>query len=118
MKVDRPGGQHRSAARAASARHHLRGLALLNEQLIYASFTGYGETGPEADKPGFDATAWWARSGLMHLVRAGAETAPGAVLSGVGRPPSAMATYGPIMTALYQQERTERYDRSLSEGRV
>src|SRR5271165_4345151 len=46
-------------------------LAPLNERLIYASFTGYGETGPEADKPGFDATAWWARSGLMHLVRAG-----------------------------------------------
>src|SRR5215472_1187327 len=45
-------------------------LSPLNERLIYASFSGYGETGPEADKPGFDATAWWARSGLMHLVRA------------------------------------------------
>src|SRR3981189_3894796 len=34
-------------------------LKHLNEGLIYASFTGYGETGPEANKPGFDATAWW-----------------------------------------------------------
>ncbi|MBV9017513.1 MAG: CoA transferase, partial [Alphaproteobacteria bacterium] len=42
-------------------------LAPLNERLIYASFTGYGETGPEANKPGFDATAWWARTGLMDL---------------------------------------------------
>ncbi len=32
-----------------------------NDRLIYASFTGYGETGDEAAKPGFDLTAWWAR---------------------------------------------------------
>jgi len=81
-------------------------LAPLNERLIYASFSGYGETGPEADKPGFDATAWWARSGLMHLVRAGEETAPARSLPGMGDRPSAMATYGAVVTALYQRERT------------
>jgi len=81
-------------------------LAPLNERLIYASFSGYGETGPEADKPGFDATAWWARSGLMHLVRAGEETPPARSLPGMGDHPSAMATYGAIVTALYQRERT------------
>jgi crotonobetainyl-CoA:carnitine CoA-transferase CaiB-like acyl-CoA transferase len=81
-------------------------LAPLNERLIYASFTGYGETGPEADKPGFDATAWWARTGLMHLVRAGEETPPARSLPGMGDHPSAMATYGAIVTALYQRERT------------
>ncbi len=81
-------------------------LEPLNERLIYASFTGYGETGPEADKPGFDATAWWARSGLMHLVRAGEEVAPARSLPGMGDHPSAMGTYGAIVTALYQRERT------------
>jgi crotonobetainyl-CoA:carnitine CoA-transferase CaiB-like acyl-CoA transferase len=81
-------------------------LAPLNRRLIYASFTGYGETGPEADKPGFDATAWWARSGLMHLVRAGEEAAPARSLPGMGDHPSAMGTYGAIVTALYQRERT------------
>ncbi len=81
-------------------------LAPLNPRLIYASFTGYGETGPEADKPGFDATAWWARSGLMHLVRAGEEAAPARSLPGMGDHPSAMGTYGAIVTALYQRERT------------
>jgi formyl-CoA transferase len=81
-------------------------LAPLNERLIYASFTGYGETGPEADKPGFDATAWWARTGLMHLVRAGEEVAPARSLPGMGDHPSAMGTYGAIVTALYQRERT------------
>jgi crotonobetainyl-CoA:carnitine CoA-transferase CaiB-like acyl-CoA transferase len=81
-------------------------LAPLNRRLIYASFTGYGETGAEANKPGFDATAWWARSGLMHLVRAGAEATPARSLPGMGDHPSAMATYGAIVTALYRRERT------------
>jgi formyl-CoA transferase len=81
-------------------------LAPLNQRLIYASFSGYGEVGPEADKPGFDATAWWARTGLMHLVRAGEEATPGRSLPGMGDHPSAMATYGAIVTALYQRERT------------
>jgi crotonobetainyl-CoA:carnitine CoA-transferase CaiB-like acyl-CoA transferase len=34
-------------------------LAPLNERLIYASFTGYGEKGEEANKPGFDSNAYW-----------------------------------------------------------
>ena len=83
-------------------------LAPLNDRLIYGSFTGYGETGPEADKPGFDATAWWARSGLMHLVRAGEDTAPARSLAGMGDHPSAMAMYAALVTALYQRERTGR----------
>jgi crotonobetainyl-CoA:carnitine CoA-transferase CaiB-like acyl-CoA transferase len=81
-------------------------LAPLNQRLIYASFTGYGEVGAEANKPGFDATAWWARSGLMHLVRAGAEATPARSLPGMGDHPSALATYGAIVTALYRRERT------------
>jgi crotonobetainyl-CoA:carnitine CoA-transferase CaiB-like acyl-CoA transferase len=81
-------------------------LAPLNERLIYASFTGYGETGPEANKPGFDATAWWARTGLMHLVRAGEEATPARSLPGMGDHPSSMGTYGAIVTALYQREKT------------
>ncbi|MGE5271677.1 MAG: CaiB/BaiF CoA transferase family protein [Thiohalocapsa sp.] len=81
-------------------------LAPLNERLIYASFTGYGEVGPEANKPGFDATAWWARTGLMHLVRAGEQATPARSLPGMGDHPSAMGTYGAIVTALYQREKT------------
>jgi crotonobetainyl-CoA:carnitine CoA-transferase CaiB-like acyl-CoA transferase len=83
-------------------------LAPLNQRLIYASFTGYGESGPEANKPGFDATAWWARTGLMHLVRSGEQATPARSLPGMGDHPSSMATYGAIVTALYQRERTGR----------
>jgi crotonobetainyl-CoA:carnitine CoA-transferase CaiB-like acyl-CoA transferase len=81
-------------------------LAPLNERLIYASFTGYGEKGEEANKPGFDSNAYWARSGLMDLVRADIDTTPARSVAGMGDHPCAMALYGAIVTALYRRERT------------
>jgi len=80
-------------------------IAPLNPRLIYASFTGFGETGPDAEKPGFDATVWWARSGIMDLLRYG-DAAPVRSLPGMGDHPSAMAFYSAIVTALYKRERT------------
>lgn len=81
-------------------------LAPQNERLIYASFTGYGEKGEEANKPGFDSNAYWARSGLMDLVRADEHTTPARSIAGMGDHPCAMAFYGAIVTALYKRERT------------
>lgn len=81
-------------------------LAPLNERLIYASFSGYGEIGEEAGKPGFDSNAWWARSGLMDVVRPDAASPPARSTPGMGDNPSAMALYGAIVTALYQRQRT------------
>ncbi|MDO9062700.1 MAG: CoA transferase, partial [Bradyrhizobium sp.] len=81
-------------------------LAPLNERLIYASFTGYGEKGEEANKPGFDSNAYWARSGLMDLVRADENTTPARSVAGMGDHPCAMALFGAIVTALYRRERT------------
>jgi len=81
-------------------------IAPLNPRLIYASFTGYGETGEEANKPGFDSNAWWARSGLMDLVRADENTTPARSVAGMGDHPCAMALYSGIVTALYKRERT------------
>src|SRR6201996_2201407 len=77
-----------------------------NPRLIYASFTGYGEKGAEADKPGFDSNAYWARSGLMDLVRADENTTPARSVPGMGDHPCAMAFYRAIVTALYKRERT------------
>jgi formyl-CoA transferase len=81
-------------------------LAPLNARLVYASFTGYGEKGEEANKPGFDSNAYWARSGLMDLVRADEHTTPARSIAGMGDHPCAMAFYGAIVTALYKRERT------------
>ncbi|HLL29125.1 MAG TPA: CoA transferase [Xanthobacteraceae bacterium] len=81
-------------------------LAPLNARLIYASFTGYGETGEEANKPGFDSNAWWGRSGLMDFVRPDMSGPPARSLPGMGDHASAMSLFGGIVTALYRRERT------------
>jgi formyl-CoA transferase len=81
-------------------------LAPLNPRLVYASFTGYGEIGEEADKPAFDTTAWWARSGLMDLVRTEAGAPPSRPVAGMGDHPSAMSLLAGILIGLYQREKT------------
>src|SRR4051812_44265310 len=81
-------------------------LAAINPRLIYAALTAYGECGPEADKTGFDATAYWARSGLMDLVKADAGAPPARSVAGMGDHPTGLALYGAIVTALYRRERT------------
>lgn len=83
-------------------------LLALNPRLIYASLTAYGETGPESGKAGFDVTAYWARTGLMHMVRADDSAAPSRPVSGMGDHPSAVTLYAAITTALYQRERSGR----------
>jgi crotonobetainyl-CoA:carnitine CoA-transferase CaiB-like acyl-CoA transferase len=84
-----------------------RDLAPLNPRLVYAHATGFGEAGPEAEKPGYDATAWWARSGLQDAVRPRGGL-PAISVPAMGDHPSAMALFGAIMLALYQRERTGR----------
>ena len=76
-----------------------------NERIIYASLTAYGEEGPERDREGFDLVAYWARTGLMDLVRTG-DVEPAQSLPGMGDHPSAVALYAAIVTALFRRERT------------
>ncbi|MDE2362865.1 MAG: CoA transferase [Hyphomicrobiales bacterium] len=80
-------------------------LKARNEKLIYASFSGYGERGAEADKPGFDTTAWWARSGMMDGVRATSAN-PARSLGGMGDHPSSLALLSGILMALYRRQQT------------
>jgi formyl-CoA transferase len=80
-------------------------LAHLNPRLIYADVTGFGEKGPDADLPGFDLTAYWARSGLLSMTRdAGAP--PTWPVAGSGDHATAVGLYSAIVTALYRRERT------------
>jgi formyl-CoA transferase len=81
-------------------------LLPLNPRLIYASFTAYGEAGEEAAKTGFDSTAYWARTGLMDMVRASPDTVPSRSMPGMGDFPSATGVYAAIVTALYRREKT------------
>ncbi len=78
----------------------------LNERLIYAALSAYGEAGPEAGRTGFDSTALWARTGLMDLVRPDPEGSPARSLPGMGDHPTGVALFAAIMTALYRRETT------------
>jgi formyl-CoA transferase len=93
------------------ARKHLgleyEDVAGWNPRLIYADLTGFGEKGPDAGLPGFDLTAYWARSGLLSLTRdAGAP--PTWPVSGSGDNATAVSIYSAIVTGLYRRERTGR----------
>jgi len=81
-----------------------------NPRLIYADVTGFGEQGPDADLPGFDITAYWARSGLLSMTRdAGAP--PTWPVAGSGDNATAVGLYAAIVTALYRRERTGKGSR-------
>ncbi len=43
-------------------------LNRLNPRLIYGSVTGHGKNGPDKDTPAYDTTAYWARSGVTHML--------------------------------------------------
>jgi crotonobetainyl-CoA:carnitine CoA-transferase CaiB-like acyl-CoA transferase len=80
-------------------------LAPLNPRLVYADITGYGDKGPEADKPGFDITAYWARTGLMQVTH-DEDSPPTLPVPGIGDHATASTLYSAIVTGLYRRERT------------
>jgi crotonobetainyl-CoA:carnitine CoA-transferase CaiB-like acyl-CoA transferase len=80
-------------------------IRVLNPRIIYADISGYGEKGPEADKPGFDLTAYWARTGLMDATR-NAGSPPTIPVSGIGDHATASTLYGAIVTGLYRREKS------------
>jgi formyl-CoA transferase len=94
---------------AARARLRLdyEDVAKTNPRLVYASFTGYGETGPDADQVGFDLTAYFARSGILDGARY--DGAPPAVtMPAQGDRGAGLALAAGIMMALWNRERTGR----------
>jgi crotonobetainyl-CoA:carnitine CoA-transferase CaiB-like acyl-CoA transferase len=76
-----------------------------NPRLIYAHLTGYGETGADSEQPGYDLTAYWARSGLMQAMH-NADAEPAQSPAGFGDHPTAMAVFGGIMLGLYRRQIT------------
>jgi crotonobetainyl-CoA:carnitine CoA-transferase CaiB-like acyl-CoA transferase len=77
-------------------------LRPLNGRLIYAHVTGYGHTGDDVDEPGYDQTAYWARSGLMHSMH-NSDGEPCRAPTGFGDHPTAMTLFAAIMLGLYRR---------------
>ena len=120
LDISKPAGRDALAKLAAEAdvfltnvrpvslkKHGLDDVTLrkANPRLVYAVITGYGLEGPEAHLPGFDVTAFWARSGLGYMTAPkGAE--PFLRTSGVGDHTTSLATVSAILAALYERDRT------------
>ncbi|MEL6209236.1 MAG: CaiB/BaiF CoA-transferase family protein, partial [Pseudomonadota bacterium] len=94
----RPGGLERSGLDYNS-------LAAANPKLVYCSLTGYGLSGPDADKPGFDIASFWSRSGVAALtIPKGQE--PFALRTAFGDHTTSMAAAAGICAALIEAGRT------------
>lgn len=77
----------------------------VNPRLIYASLTGYGESGPDRDRPGFDVTAYFARSGLLDAQRYEGGP-PGVPVPAQGDRATAMTLVSSILLALVHRMKT------------
>lgn len=74
----------------------------LHPQLIFAHVLGYGEKGPDYNKPGFDYTAFFSRSGILaDLAPAGGP--PCNIVTGLGDHAVSLTLAGGICAALYRR---------------
>lgn len=74
-------------------------------RLVYGLLTGYGSSGPDADRAGYDVGAFWARSGLAHTLVPPGDNPP-SVRSGQGDHTTGMSMCAGVMAALFDRERT------------
>lgn len=73
--------------------------------LVYASLTGYGDKGPDKDLPGFDYTAFFARSGWAgSLYQKG--TVPTNLIPALGDHQAALALTAGVLAALLRASKT------------
>ena len=80
-------------------------------KLIYASVLGYGEKGPDAEKPAFDTTAFWSRSGFLRdMAIDGENYMPVVPPSSVGDTLTGILLMGEICAALYRRLNTGKGD--------
>lgn len=80
-------------------------VAAANPRLIYGLITGYGDDGPDADRPAYDVAAFWARSGLAHLLTRPGESPP-FQRGGMGDHMAGMTLAGAVCAALVARARS------------
>jgi crotonobetainyl-CoA:carnitine CoA-transferase CaiB-like acyl-CoA transferase len=74
--------------------------------LVYARGNGYGVRGPDADQAGYDASAFWARGGLAHILTPPERDYPIGQRGAMGDRNGAMALAFGIAAALLKRQRT------------
>ncbi|KUI28232.1 CoA-transferase [Mycobacterium sp. IS-1496] len=80
-------------------------LAADNPRLVYGLITGYGTTGPDADRAAYDVAAFWARAGLAHLLTRPGEDPP-FQRGGMGDHSAGMTLAAAVCAALVSRTRT------------
>jgi crotonobetainyl-CoA:carnitine CoA-transferase CaiB-like acyl-CoA transferase len=76
-------------------------------RIVYASGSGLGPQGPDANQGGYDLSAYWSRSGTAYCVTPQDAERPADMPSpGFGDVPSGTILAGGIAAALYRKERT------------
>ncbi|WP_283615347.1 CaiB/BaiF CoA transferase family protein, partial [Mycolicibacterium poriferae] len=80
-------------------------LTAANPRLVYGLITGYGNDGPDADRPAYDVAAFWARAGLAHLLTRPGDTPP-FQRGGMGDHSVGMTLAGAVCAALVARTRT------------
>jgi crotonobetainyl-CoA:carnitine CoA-transferase CaiB-like acyl-CoA transferase len=76
-----------------------------NPRLIYAAISGYGFDGPDAERAGYDIAAFWARSGIAHMLMQPGQPPP-FQRGGMGDHGAGLACAGAVSAALYAREKT------------
>jgi crotonobetainyl-CoA:carnitine CoA-transferase CaiB-like acyl-CoA transferase len=74
-------------------------------RLIYARGHGFGSRGPDADLPGYDSSAFWARGGMAHTLTPTERDYPISQRGAMGDRNAAMALAFAMASALYRRER-------------
>ena len=82
-------------------------IRALNPDIIYVRGSGFGGRGPDADKGGYDSTAFWSRGGSANGVMApGADRLPRMPAGAYGDSMGGMTIAGGIAAALYSRKVT------------
>lgn len=89
-----------------SLRLDVEDLRARNPKIIYARGNGLGFGGPEAEKAGYDACAFWARGGFAHLLTPAEAHMPIRSRPALGDHASAVSLAMGIAGALFRRERT------------
>ena len=82
-------------------------LMAANPRLVYASVTGYGLDGPDANRAGYDVGGFWARTGVAATLTPEGEGPP-AIRGGFGDHVTGITTVAGILAALLEREKTGR----------
>ncbi|WP_084252487.1 CoA transferase [Mycobacterium avium] len=80
-------------------------VSAANPRLVYGLITGYGESGPDADRAAFDVAAFWSRAGVAHLLTRPGDTPP-FQRGGMGDHSAGMTMAAAVCAALLARERT------------